>query len=48
LVLLLGGVVLFRFYRRPVAPPPAPLSRDEERRLAAIVGPEHGAVGGKS
>jgi cytochrome c-type biogenesis protein CcmH len=48
LILLLGGVALLRFYRRPVAPPPAPLSRDEERRLAAIVGPEHGAIRGKS
>jgi cytochrome c-type biogenesis protein CcmH len=46
LILLLGGVALFRFYRRPIAPPPAPLSRDEERRLAVMIDPEQGAIGG--
>ncbi len=40
LILLLGGVALARFYRRPEAPPTAPLSREERRRLAALLGEE--------
>lgn len=38
LILLLGGIALLRFYRRPAAPPAAPLSGAEERRLAAMIG----------
>jgi cytochrome c-type biogenesis protein CcmH len=37
LILLLGGVALFRFYRRREEPPVPPLNRDEERRLAAML-----------
>ena len=38
LLLLLGGIALVRFYRRPDTPPAAPLSLEEERRLAALLG----------
>jgi cytochrome c-type biogenesis protein CcmH len=38
LILLLGGLAVVRFYRRPQAAPTAPLTPDERRRLAAIVG----------
>ncbi len=38
LILLLGGVALARFYRRGQAPAPPPLSADERRRLATVLG----------
>ena len=38
LLLLLGGIALLRFYRRPDTSPAAPLSPEEERRLAALLG----------
>jgi cytochrome c-type biogenesis protein CcmH len=38
LILLLGGIGLVRFYRRPEAPPTVPLSPDEQTRLAAVIG----------
>jgi cytochrome c-type biogenesis protein CcmH len=37
LILLLGGIALLRFYRREEAAP-APLSTDEQRRIAAMIG----------
>jgi cytochrome c-type biogenesis protein CcmH len=37
LVLLLGGVALVRFYRRPAELAPAPLSNEERQRLAAVL-----------
>jgi cytochrome c-type biogenesis protein CcmH len=37
-ILLLGGMALARFYRRPQAAPTPPLSREERRRLAAVLG----------
>lgn len=40
LILLLGGVALLRFYRRPETATPAPLSREERRRLASMLGEE--------
>ena len=38
LILIFGGVALARFYRRPEQAPTAPLSPDERRRLAAMLG----------
>jgi cytochrome c-type biogenesis protein CcmH len=38
LILIFGGVALARFYRRPEQPPTAPLSPEERRRLAAVLG----------
>jgi cytochrome c-type biogenesis protein CcmH len=38
LLLLLGGVAVARFYRRPDAAPAAPLSPAEQQRLAAMLG----------
>ena len=37
LVLLLGGVTLVRFYRRPAAAAETPLSQEERQRLAAML-----------
>jgi len=37
LILLLGGLALARFYRRPPEVPSVPLSPEEQRRLATIV-----------
>jgi cytochrome c-type biogenesis protein CcmH len=45
LILFFGGIALLRFYRRPAAQPPAPLSREERRRLAAIIAAERRAIG---
>ena len=38
MILVFGGVALARFYRRGQATVPPPLSADERRRLAAILG----------
>jgi cytochrome c-type biogenesis protein CcmH len=38
LILVCGGVALARFYRRPREGAAAPLSADERRRLAAVLG----------
>jgi cytochrome c-type biogenesis protein CcmH len=38
LILLLGGIALARFYRRPQAAPVTPLSTEEQTRLAAALG----------
>jgi cytochrome c-type biogenesis protein CcmH len=38
LILICGGVALARFYRRPREGAVAPLSPDERRRLAAVLG----------
>ena len=38
LILLLGGLILLRFYRRPQAAPVKALSADEKRRLKALSG----------
>jgi cytochrome c-type biogenesis protein CcmH len=38
LILVCGGVALARFYRRPREGAVAPLSADERRRLAAVLG----------
>jgi cytochrome c-type biogenesis protein CcmH len=38
LILIFGGVALARFYRRPGQAPTAPLSPEERRRLAAVLG----------
>jgi cytochrome c-type biogenesis protein CcmH len=38
LILIFGGVALARFYRRPREGAVAPLSADERRRLAAVLG----------
>jgi cytochrome c-type biogenesis protein CcmH len=38
LFLLLGGIAVARFYRRSPAPPNAPLSPEERRRLAVVIG----------
>jgi len=38
LILVFGGVALARFYRRPREGAAAPLSADERRRLAAVLG----------
>jgi cytochrome c-type biogenesis protein CcmH len=38
LLLLLGGLALVRFYRRPDAAPAAPLSSAERQQLAAMLG----------
>ena len=38
LILVCGGVALARFYRRPREGAVAPLSPDERRRLAAVLG----------
>lgn len=38
LVLLAGAVAALRLYRRPEGPPVPPLSDDERRRLAAVLG----------
>ena len=38
LILVFGGVALARFYRRPREGAVAPLSADERRRLAAVLG----------
>ncbi|HEV8679642.1 MAG TPA: cytochrome c-type biogenesis protein [Stellaceae bacterium] len=40
LILLLGGIALVRYYRRPATAPPEPLSATERRRLAAMLGEE--------
>ena len=37
LVLLLGGIALARFYRRPQAPQAPPLDAEERRRLEAVL-----------
>ncbi len=37
-VLLLGGIAALRFYRRPEAPPTPPLSAEERRNLASVLG----------
>jgi cytochrome c-type biogenesis protein CcmH len=38
LILLLGAIALWRFYRRPAGDSPSPLSPDEQHRLAAVLG----------
>ncbi len=38
LILIFGGVALARFYRRPEPAPAPPLSPEERRRLAAVLG----------
>jgi len=42
LLLALGGIAIYRFYRRPAVPEAPPLSGEEHRRLAAVLGEDGG------